>query len=95
MYSFQANGGLNICTKVSSDIAKKPPIARTGLVAVYVDTISCAPDARLQAAGPQVRSAAGSARARCSGEDAPSRPQLHIVTISRRHGRNATRQTAW
>src|SRR6476469_3520587 len=46
MYSFQANGGLNICTKVSSDIAKKPPIARTGLVAVCVDTISGAPAAR-------------------------------------------------
>src|ERR1700752_453362 len=46
MYSFQANGGLNICTKVSNVIAKKPPIARTGLMATYVDTISGAPAAR-------------------------------------------------
>src|SRR5262245_60627849 len=49
MYSFHANGGLNICTKVSSVIAKKPPIARTGLVAVYVDTISCPPATRSSA----------------------------------------------
>ncbi len=46
MYSFQANGGLNICTKVSIVMAKKPPIARTGLVARYVDTISGAPATR-------------------------------------------------
>src|SRR5262245_22375822 len=46
MYSFPANGGLNICTKVSSVIAKKPPIARTGLVAVYVDTIRGVPATR-------------------------------------------------
>src|ERR1700677_3417491 len=31
-YSRNANGGLTITTNVSSDIAKKPPIARTGFV---------------------------------------------------------------
>ena len=47
MYSCHANGGLNICTKVSIVIAKKPPIARTGLAARYV-AISCAPSARYE-----------------------------------------------
>ena len=36
--SRQANGGLKINTKVSSDIAKKPPTARTGLVTAYAVT---------------------------------------------------------
>ena len=40
MNSRQANGGLNIATKVSSAIAKKPPTARTGLVTMLEATTS-------------------------------------------------------
>jgi hypothetical protein len=45
-YSLQANGGLNICTKVSNDIAKKLPIARAGLVNAYVVAIRDSPATR-------------------------------------------------
>ena len=40
MNSRHANGGLNICTKVSSAIAKKPPKARTGLAMTLEATIT-------------------------------------------------------
>ncbi len=40
MNSRQAHGGRNICTKMSSDIAKKLPSARTGLTAESAVTTS-------------------------------------------------------
>jgi len=43
MYSRHANGGLTIRTKVSSAIAKNPPIARTGFVATCAEVTMTPP----------------------------------------------------
>ena len=73
--SRHANGGRNIRTNVSSDIAKKPPTRAP----------ACRPDTSPSAVPPR----RGRQRA-----GAPRRPQLQIVMISRRHGRNAIEATS-
>ena len=64
MNSRQANGRLNIATKVSSAMAKKPPNERTGFAnesAVTTAHPAARPGSRLQGRVPPVRTAASEA----------------------------------
>src|SRR6476646_8939435 len=84
MYSFKANGGLNIFTQVSSNIAQKTLIARTRSVPAYVDNISGGPAARSSGGGN-----AGAFRRRIGPGTLPQRGRPGSPAAAHKHDQPA------